>query len=55
MKYGQTAQCRMAYIRSYFGEEPGESCRHCDNCLQPLEERLGIQGAPALLQESTSS
>jgi ATP-dependent DNA helicase RecQ len=55
MKYGQTAQCRMAYIRAYFGEDAEASCGHCDNCLTPLEERLGIQVAPALDREAASS
>lgn len=55
MKYGQTAQCRMAFIRSYFGEDAVEACGHCDNCLTPLETRLGIQVAPALDTEAASS
>jgi len=25
--------CRKGAIRRYFGEEPGEACRSCDNCL----------------------
>lgn len=32
MKYGQTTQCRAQYFREYFGEEHGDSCKHCDNC-----------------------
>lgn len=54
MKYGQTAQCRMAYIRSYFGEDTAEACGHCDNCQTPLEERLGIQLTPAHDTEAVS-
>ncbi|MDV6331554.1 RecQ family ATP-dependent DNA helicase [Asticcacaulis sp. 201] len=26
-------QCRKSAIREYFGEDPGEPCRTCDNCL----------------------
>lgn len=46
MKYGQTAQCRMNFIRSYFGEDVPDACGHCDNCRTPLEQRLGIHVAP---------
>ncbi|MDQ3231516.1 MAG: ATP-dependent DNA helicase [Pseudobdellovibrionaceae bacterium] len=54
MKYGQTAECRTAYIRTYFGEENPQACGHCDNCLVPLEDRLGIHVAPALGSEASS-
>ncbi len=27
--------CRRRAIRAYFGEEPGEDCRNCDNCINP--------------------
>jgi ATP-dependent DNA helicase RecQ len=52
MLYGQSAECRWKLLHEYFGEpfEQG-SCGHCDNCVQPLEERLGLTpraaGAPA--------
>jgi ATP-dependent DNA helicase RecQ len=36
MKYGETGNCRMQFLREYFGEDPGDSCNHCDNCRQPL-------------------
>jgi ATP-dependent DNA helicase RecQ len=32
MRYAQTADCRMQFMRDYFGEERGERCGHCDNC-----------------------
>jgi ATP-dependent DNA helicase RecQ len=38
MRYGETARCRMQFLREYFGEAPGESCDHCDNCLNPLDK-----------------
>ncbi|MCA1619692.1 MAG: RecQ family zinc-binding domain-containing protein [Acidobacteria bacterium] len=43
MLYGQSAECRWKLLHEYFGEElaPG-ACGHCDNCLHPLEERLGL-------------
>ena len=48
MLYGQSAECRWKLLHDYFGEEfePGE-CGHCDNCLHPLEEQLGLAGAEA--------
>ena len=27
--------CRRRAIRAYFGEEPGEACANCDNCVDP--------------------
>jgi ATP-dependent DNA helicase RecQ len=43
MLYGQSAECRWKLLHEYFGEEFAQgSCGHCDNCLHPLEERLGI-------------
>jgi ATP-dependent DNA helicase RecQ len=32
IRYAQTALCRMRYMRTYFGEDPGRACGHCDNC-----------------------
>ena len=32
MHYAQTPGCRTQVLRTYFGEEPGEPCGHCDNC-----------------------
>ena len=50
MLYGQSAECRWKLLHEYFGEpfEQG-TCGHCDNCLHPLAEQLGLtQGdAPA--------
>jgi ATP-dependent DNA helicase RecQ len=50
MLYGQSAECRWKLLHEYFGEpfEQG-GCGHCDNCLHPLEERLGLrrEAAPA--------
>jgi hypothetical protein len=46
MLYGQSAVCRWKLLHEYFGEEfePGD-CGHCDNCLHPLEEQLGLSAA----------
>jgi ATP-dependent DNA helicase RecQ len=43
MLYGQSAECRWKLLHEYFGEpfEQG-ACGHCDNCLHPLEEQLGL-------------
>ncbi|HWS54688.1 MAG TPA: ATP-dependent DNA helicase RecQ [Pyrinomonadaceae bacterium] len=44
MLYGQSAACRWKLLHEYFGEPFGrESCGHCDNCRQPLEEQLGLK------------
>jgi ATP-dependent DNA helicase RecQ len=44
MLYGQSADCRWRLIHEYFGEPfPQERCGHCDNCLHPLEELLGLK------------
>jgi ATP-dependent DNA helicase RecQ len=36
MRYGENAGCRMQFLRHYFGEPAGQSCQHCDNCLNPV-------------------
>ena len=33
MHYAETAGCRIQVIRAYFGDEQGEPCGRCDNCL----------------------
>ncbi len=35
MQYGETALCRMQFLRDYFGEPAGSRCSHCDNCREP--------------------
>jgi ATP-dependent DNA helicase RecQ len=43
MRYGQSAECRWKLLHEYFAEEfPEERCEICDNCTDPLEERLGL-------------
>ncbi len=32
--YAESAACRKQLLRDYFGEDKGEPCRECDNCLQ---------------------
>jgi ATP-dependent DNA helicase RecQ len=36
MRYGDTARCRMQFLREYFGEPAAEPCGHCDNCCHPI-------------------
>ena len=36
--------CRRRAIRAYFGEEPGEDCGNCDNCLNPPQTWDGHRG-----------
>ena len=47
MLYGQSAECRWKLLHEYFGE-PFEqaACGHCDNCLHPLAEQLGLSARP---------
>ncbi len=33
MRYAETADCRMRFLRKYFGEQPQLDCGQCDNCL----------------------
>ncbi|HEV2704711.1 MAG TPA: RecQ family ATP-dependent DNA helicase [Pyrinomonadaceae bacterium] len=52
MLYGQSAACRWVLLHEYFGEPaPAESCGNCDNCLNPLEEQLGLT-QPAVSEAS---
>ncbi|HEY0323420.1 MAG TPA: ATP-dependent DNA helicase RecQ [Pyrinomonadaceae bacterium] len=45
MLYGQSAACRWQLLHDYFGEQmERERCGACDNCLHPLEEKLGLTG-----------
>src|SRR5688572_18446098 len=47
MLYGQSAECRWKLLHEYFGEEFEQgTCGRCDNCLHPLEERLGLAAEP---------
>jgi ATP-dependent DNA helicase RecQ len=44
MLYGQSAGCRWKMLHEYFGETfEQDTCGHCDNCLNPLEEQLGLE------------
>lgn len=64
MRFAQSPLCRRKLLREYFGEEKGDDCGNCDNCLsgltrvaseRPLVERGNAEGrtapAPALPQE----
>ena len=37
LQYGETAQCRMQFLREYFGEPEGKRCKRCDNCRTPVQ------------------
>jgi ATP-dependent DNA helicase RecQ len=41
MAYGQSALCRMQFLRDYFGEPQGERCGRCDNCTAPPAAKPG--------------
>jgi ATP-dependent DNA helicase RecQ len=45
MHYAQSADCRMAIIRRYFGEEPAQPCGRCDNCRATPESNQAMAAA----------
>jgi ATP-dependent DNA helicase RecQ len=59
MQYGETAMCRMQFLREYFGEPSGERCNHCDNCHRPaMTARVQPRPSsarPALADDSVSA
>ena len=34
MRYAESPRCRKQLLREYFGEDAGEACQACDNCLE---------------------
>jgi ATP-dependent DNA helicase RecQ len=53
MRYGQSAECRWKLLHEYFGEDfPEERCDACDNCTDPLEDRLGLARKEASKKEA---
>lgn len=38
MRYAESVECRVQWIRRYFGDEAGEVCKRCDNCTSPRVE-----------------
>jgi ATP-dependent DNA helicase RecQ len=58
MRYGQSAMCRWKFLLEYFGEPfEWQRCSHCDNCLHPVEQRIGnaFQVTTPPLQEAARS
>ncbi len=45
----ETTECRRRPLLGYFGDEPGEPCGNCDNCLAPPETQDGTEAARKLL------
>ena len=41
----ELATCRRRAIRAYFGEEQGEDCGNCDNCMDPPQTWDGTEAA----------
>ena len=37
LQYGEMTQCRMQFLREYFGEPEGKRCKRCDNCRTPVQ------------------
>lgn len=40
--YCETARCRRHVLLEYFGEQTGEPCGNCDNCLNPVKTWDGL-------------
>jgi ATP-dependent DNA helicase RecQ len=40
MRYGETTECRMQFLRRYFGEPAAAPCRSCDNCRAQATSNL---------------
>jgi len=38
--YAQTALCRWQVLASYFSDDLGVPCRHCDNCARPVSQPI---------------
>ncbi len=50
IRYCQTPDCLRKYILNYFGEEAGDSCDFCLNCLNPPGTEDVTQSAIAILR-----
>jgi len=37
LRFARTENCRMQFIREYFGVDQGKACGNCDRCVQPAE------------------
>jgi ATP-dependent DNA helicase RecQ len=46
MRYAESADCRMAELRAYFGDDPGQPCGHCDNCRRTRDSVAAVSVAP---------
>ncbi len=46
MHYAESGKCRKQLLRAYFGEDEGEPCGKCDNCLRP--QNMEATGRPDL-------
>ncbi len=51
MRYAESVRCRKQLLRMYFGEDAGEVCEACDNCLE-LEINPGLAPRETALPES---
>lgn len=47
--YCETAECRRRVLLNYFGEDYGDACGNCDNCLNPVESFDGTVAAQMVL------
>jgi ATP-dependent DNA helicase RecQ len=45
MRYAQTPDCRMGFLRVYFGEDVGDDCERCDNCRALATSNKAAEGA----------
>jgi ATP-dependent DNA helicase RecQ len=47
MHYAETASCRVAFLRSYFGDPSEARCGHCDNCRRTESSAAAVAQALA--------
>ena len=48
MRYAESTDCRKQLMREYFGEDAGEPCAECDNCVRAKDDPLRLSRAEKL-------
>lgn len=54
MHYAQTAECRMSFVRAYFGDPVDQPCGRCDNCAQTAESNRALMTQSVTVSASAS-
>jgi ATP-dependent DNA helicase RecQ len=56
IRYCESLDCRMQYLREHFGEARGGNCDHCDNCKRPAPDvHIATAELPSTRPASTES